>query len=129
MVEKGFLNELFLIGVTIHPNSQKAGGKHTHFLRRFQCIPLRLEVYGWIKRSLKFVRALGSPRTKKMLAAGPDLGFCTSTLKSFRLLPHFQHLTLRFDISGYKISILLLGQIWQSWVFGLIFCLPDPVPH
>jgi hypothetical protein len=41
-----FLNGNFLIGVAIHPNSKKNGGKHTNFLRRIQCIPLRLKVYG-----------------------------------------------------------------------------------
>ena len=48
----------------------------------------------WLdKRSLTFVRALGRPRNenKYLLAAGPDLGFCTSTLKSFRLLAHSLH--------------------------------------
>ena len=39
-----------------------------------------------IKRSLEFVGVLGDPRNKNVLAAGPDLGFCTSTLKSFILL-------------------------------------------
>ena len=41
-----FLNGNFLIGVAIHPNKKKNGGKHTNFLRRIQCIPLRLKVYG-----------------------------------------------------------------------------------
>ena len=37
---------------------------------------------------------------KYLLAAGPDLSCCTSTLNSFRLLAHSLHLSLRFNIPG-----------------------------
>ena len=82
----------------------KTGGKHTNLLRRIPCIPLRLKVYGWMKRSLTFVRVLGRPRNKNKycLATGPDLGVCTSTLKSFGLFAHFLHYSLRFNIPGQK---------------------------
>ena len=55
-----------------------------------------------IKRSLTCVGVLGRPRNKNkcFLAAGPDFVFCTSTLKSFRLLAHFLHLTLGLNIPG-----------------------------
>ena len=78
--------------------------KGIHFLRRFQRIPLRLKVKGWIKRSLEFVRVLGSPRNKNkyLLASRPDLGFCTSTLKSFRFLDPFPHLNLKNHNLGSK---------------------------
>ena len=48
-----------------HPTKpHKKTSKDTNFLKRFQCISLWLGVYGWIKRSLRFVGVLGSPRNK-----------------------------------------------------------------
>ena len=75
---KNRVSEWFFPDWGHHPSkTPKTSGKHTNFLKRFQCISLRLEVYGGIKRSLTFVGVLASPRTKNkyLLASGPDLGF------------------------------------------------------
>ena len=47
-----------------------------------------MALYGWVKKSLTFVGAPGSPRNKDkcFLAVVPVLGFCISTVQSFRFL-------------------------------------------
>ena len=42
--------------------TRKESSQDINFLKRLQCISLLLEVYGWIKRSLKIVGVLGNPR-------------------------------------------------------------------
>ena len=92
----------FLTGGRYPGKTQKTSSKDTNCLRRFRCISSWWGVYGWVKRSMTFVGVLANPRNKNkgFLAARPNLSFCISTLKSFRLLAHFLHLALRRYIPG-----------------------------
>ena len=103
-------------------------------------------MYGWIKGSLTFVGVLVNPRNKKngFWWTGAELGFCTSTRKTFRLLAHVLHLALRFHTPKLKtkknatmppfrhqwsVSNALRGS--QSWDLGSLNCFKgpqDPVP-
>ena len=85
----------------------KKCGKHTNFLRRFQCIPLRLELYGWMKRSLTFVRVLGSPRNK--LSSCRKTWFLHFYPEIFYFISSFFTFVSKFSYSGIK-YILLLAQ-------------------
>ena len=78
-------------------------GKNTNCLKRFQRKWVLLGVYGWIKRSLTFWGLLVIQETPRNKYFGGDLGFWTSTLKSFILLLHFLDLLLRFNIPGWYI--------------------------
>ena len=90
-----------------HPSKLKQhGGKHTNCLRRFQCIPLRLELYGWMKRSLTFVRVLGSPRNKLSSSRNKNC-FLHFYPEIFYFISSFSTFVSKFSDSGMNLFLLL----------------------